>query len=60
MNQEEASGGGADLNPVRVVGVFGEVGAACMTGGDVFDSIRATHGVEGAGRAGAVGVTRGQ
>lgn len=50
----------ADLNPVGVVGVFGEVGAACMTGRDILDAIRATHRVEGTGRTGAVGVTRGR
>lgn len=52
--------GGTDLNPVGAVGVFGEVGAACMTRRNILDTIRATHRVEGTGRTGAVGVAQGQ
>lgn len=46
---------GTDLDPVTVVGLFGEVGAACVTGRDVLGSVRAADGVEGAAEAGAVG-----
>lgn len=46
--------GGADLNSVRLVGVFGEVGAAGVAGRNVLDTVRATHGVEGIVRTRAV------
>lgn len=46
---------GTDLNPLAVVGLFGEVGATCVTGRDVLSSIRATDRIEGAAEAGAVG-----
>lgn len=58
-DHEQVFKGGTDLNPVAVAGVFGEVGAACMTRRDVLYTIRTTHRVEGAGRTGAVGVTHG-
>lgn len=44
-----------DLNPVAVVGLFGKVGAACVTGRDVLSSVRAADGIECAAEAGAVG-----
>lgn len=47
---------GTDLNPVGVVGVCGEVGAARMTRRNILNTIRATHRVEGVGWTGAVGV----
>lgn len=46
--------GDPDLHSVGVVGVFGEVGAAGVAGRNVLDTIRATHGVEGIVRTGAV------
>lgn len=49
---------GVKLNPIGVVGVFGEIGAACMTRRNVLDTIRATYRVEGTARTGAVGVTQ--
>lgn len=49
--------GGTDLNPVGVVGVFSEVGAAGMTRRNIFNTIRPTHWVEGSDRTGAVGIT---
>ncbi len=58
-NREPVLRKGTDLNPVGAVGVFGEVGAARMTGRNVLDTIRATHRVEGTGRTGAVGVAQG-
>ena len=39
---------------MAVVGVFGEVDAACVTGRDVLGSVRAADGIEGAAEAGAV------
>lgn len=48
-----------DLNPVGVIGVFSEVGAARMTWRKVLNPIRTTHWVEGTGRTGAFGVTCG-
>lgn len=52
-------GGATHLNPVGVVGDFGEVGAAGVARRNILNSIRAAHRVEGTGRAGAVGVARG-
>lgn len=52
--------GHTDLDPVRTVGVFGEVGAARMTRRNILDAIRAAHRVEGAGWTGAVGVAQRQ
>lgn len=43
-----------------VVGDFGEVSAACMTWGNVLNTIRAADRVEGTGRAGAVSIAKGQ
>lgn len=53
-NHEQVLTGGTDLNPVGVVGVFGEVGAASMTRGNILNTVRAAHWVEGAGRTRAV------
>lgn len=52
--------GRTDLNPVSVVGVFGEVCAARMTRRNILDAIRAAHRVEGTGRTGAVRVAQGE
>lgn len=50
---------GADLNPVIVVGVSGEVGAACVTRRNILNAIRATHWVKGTAETGTVGVAEG-
>lgn len=58
--EDRCFGGRTDLNPVSVVGVFGEVCAARMTRRNILDAIRAAHRVEGAGRTGAVRVAQGE
>lgn len=40
---------------MAVVGLFGEVGAACVTGRDVLSSVGAADGIERTAEAGAVG-----
>lgn len=45
------------LNPVVVLGVYGEGGAACMAGRYVLYAVRAAHWVEGTPWARAVGIT---
>lgn len=47
------------LNLVSVVEVYGEIGAACMTGRNILDSIRATHRVKSTADTGAVCVAQG-
>lgn len=53
--QAEAVAHHPDLNPVAVVGLPGEVGAACMTRRDVLGTVHAADRIEGAAEAGAVG-----